>query len=342
MKTAVYYSNRDIRIEERPMPVIGPDELLVRVEAAGICGSDVMEWYRKDKVPLVLGHEIAGVIDQAGTNIKAYKKGDRVVCAHHVPCGECHYCLSGHETVCDTLRRTNFDPGGFSEYLRLAAINVGKGTWIIPDNVSFDEATFVEPLACVLRGQRLCGGVKGKCVLVVGSGIAGCLHIALSRQSGARLIVATDVSSYRLSSAKRFGADKSVNAADYTPDMLRQLNQGRLADLVIVSTGNTQAIQQAVESVERAGTVLFFAPTDKDVKIPMPFNRLFWRTEIGIVSSYAGSPADYKQALDLIAAGGLDINSMITHRLSLNQIAAGFELVAGANESLKVIVYPYS
>jgi L-iditol 2-dehydrogenase len=340
MRTAVYYSNQDLRIEDMPRPTIGKGELLIRVEAAGICGSDVMEWYRRDKTPLVLGHEIAGLVEEVGADIKNYKKGDRVACAHHVPCGRCHYCLTEHETVCDTLRQTNFDPGGFAEFIRLPSINVEKGVFILPDNLSFEEAAFVEPLACVLRGQRTAGGAKDKCVLVMGNGIAGILHILLARHSGARYIVATDIVEYRLKQAKRFGADISIDAKEYSPKELGRLNQGRLADLVIVCTGNTSAILQALESVERGGTILFFAPTDEDRGIPIPFNKLFWRTEITFTSAYAGNPTDYKEALDLIASGKLKVSEMITHRLSLKDIGLGFRLVAEAKESLKVIIYP--
>ena len=127
MRTAVYYSNSDIRIEERPNPEIGPGEVLIRVQACGICGTDVLEWYRRDKTPLVLGHEIAGQIEEVGQGLEQYKKGQRISASHHVPCGKCSYCLRGHETTCDTLRKTHFDPGGFCEYLRLPAINVELG-----------------------------------------------------------------------------------------------------------------------------------------------------------------------------------------------------------------------
>ncbi|MCX5715121.1 MAG: alcohol dehydrogenase catalytic domain-containing protein, partial [Candidatus Omnitrophica bacterium] len=191
---ANYYNNRDIRIEEQPMPKIGPGELLVRVEASGVCGSDVMEWYRLHKAPLILGHEVAGVIEEAGGALCGYNKGMRVTLAHHVPCGVCHYCKNGHEAACETLHKTNFDPGGFCEYLRLPSINIEKkGVFILPETLSFDEATLVEPLACVLRGQRIAGFKKGQSVLVIGSGIAGLLHILLARANGAGLIVSTDV-----------------------------------------------------------------------------------------------------------------------------------------------------
>ena len=211
MRVAMYYSNRDIRIEEMPRPKIGVGELLIRVEASGICGSDVMEWYRINRTPLVLGHEIAGTVEEVGDGVKTYKKGDRVACAHHVPCGECRYCLAGHETVCDTLRKTNFYPGGFCEYLRLPKINVDYGVLSLPDPVSFEEATFIEPLACVIRGQRLAGMKPGISVLVVGSGIAGLLHINLAKVIGAKPIISTDISDYRLRAAKKIGADISLS-----------------------------------------------------------------------------------------------------------------------------------
>jgi len=340
MRVAMYYNNRDIRTEEMPKPKIGVGELLIRVEASGICGSDVMEWYRINRTPLVLGHEIAGTVEEVGEGVKIYNKGDRVACAHHVPCGKCRYCLAGHETVCDTLRKTNFDPGGFCEYLRLPKINVDYGVLSLPDSVSFEEATFIEPVACVIRGQRLAGMKPGITILVVGSGIAGLLHIHLAKVMGAGRIISTDILEYRLNAAKKFGADISINAKEYSAKILRGQNQGRLADLVIVSTGSSSAIEQALESVERGGTILFFAPTDKDRRIPLPFNELFWRTEISLTSSYAGSPSDYKEALDLIANKRLDVSGMITHRLSLSETGRGFKLVAEAQESIKVIIYP--
>jgi L-iditol 2-dehydrogenase len=172
MRVAMYYSNQDVRLEEMPTPQISPGEVLMRVEASGICGTDLLEWYRRHKAPLVLGHEVAGVITAVGDGVERYKEGDRICAAHHVPCNTCHYCLSGHHTVCDTLRQTNFDPGGFAEYIRLPHINVERGVFLLPENVSFEEGTFVEPLACVLRGQRLARLEPGQTVLVIGSGVA--------------------------------------------------------------------------------------------------------------------------------------------------------------------------
>jgi len=340
MRVAMWYNNRDIRIEEIPVPIIGPGELLVRIEASGICGSDVMEWYRLDRAPLVLGHEIAGQVVKAGEGVERFREGDRVSAAHHVPCNTCHYCLTGHHTACETLRRTSFDPGGFAEYVRLPAINVDRGTFLLPDEISWEDATFAEPIACVLRGQRIASIRPGNSVLVIGSGIAGLLHVALAHALGAGRIVATDINQFRLEAAQRLGADSTFHAGEYVSDFLRQVNQGRLADRVIVCTGATSAITQALESVDRGGTILFFAPTDPGVTIPISINELFFREDRTLTTSYAGSPADYQTALDLIRAGTVPVHQMITHRLSLADTGIGFQLVASAQDSIKVIIEP--
>jgi L-iditol 2-dehydrogenase len=340
MRVAMWYNNQDVRLEERHTPKIGPGELLVKVWASGICGSDVMEWYRIAKAPLVLGHEVAGEIVKVGEGVKKYKEGDRVTAAHHVPCHTCHYCLRGHHTVCDTLRQTNFDPGGFAEYLRLPAINVDRGVFLLPDEVSFEEATFTEPLACVLRGQRRAHLQPGHSVLIIGSGIAGLLHVQLARALGAGRVVATDIVDYRLKAAQQFGADAVIHAEEDVPARLRQVNNDRLADLVVVCTGATPAITQALHSVERGGTVLFFAPTEPGITIPISVNELFWRNDITLTTSYAGSPADYATALELIRAGRVRVQEMITHRLSLAETGLGFQLVAAAQDSIKVIIEP--
>ena len=340
MRVAMWYNNRDVRIEEMPIPQIGFGELLVRVEACGICGSDVMEWYRLDRAPLVLGHEIGGQIVAVGEGVEHYHEGDQISAAHHVPCNTCYYCLSGHHTVCDTLRQTNFDPGGFAEYIRLPAINVDRGVFLLPDEISYEEATFIEPLACVLRGQRLAHMRPGSSVLVIGSGIAGLLHVQLAHALGAGRVIATDTTPYRLEAAERFGADTTIHAEEDLPTCLRQVNQGRLADLVIVCTGATSAIVQALESVERGGTVLFFAPTNPGITIPISINELFWRNDITLTTSYAASPADYQTALELIRAGTISVHQMITHRLGLADTGLGFQLVAKAQDSIKVIIQP--
>ncbi|HEY1374699.1 MAG TPA: zinc-dependent dehydrogenase [Candidatus Binatia bacterium] len=339
MRVAMYYNNRDVRLEEMPVPAIGPGELLVRVKASGICGTDVMEWYRIKKAPLVLGHEIAGEIAAVGDGINDYGVGDRVFVSHHVPCMQCRYCRAGHHSVCDTLRSTHFDPGGFAEYLRVPKINVQLGTYRLPQEISFDDGSFIEPLGCVVRAQRFAGMSAGQSVLVVGSGISGLMHIKLARARGAALIVATDVSDFRLKAAREMGADAALTAGNDVLDQFRELNEGRLADLVIVCSGANAAIEQALRSVERGGTVLFFAPTAAGVGVPIPLYDL-WRDEVRIVTSYAASPDDIKEAIDLLESRHVVVGDMITHRLGLADAGRGFAMVASAGESIKVIIDP--
>ena len=340
MRVAMYYSNNDVRLEEMPPPEIGPGEMLLRIEASGICGSDVMEWYRIQRAPLVLGHEVAGTVAQVGAGVSQFREGDRLVVTHHVPCNACRYCLAGRHTVCDTLRATSYDPGGFCEYVRLPAINVDRGAFPIPDGVAFDDASVAEPLACVYRGQRRANLRPGQSALVLGSGLAGLLHINLARALGAGRIVSTDLSDFRLAAARRLGADATLQAAEYSPERLREVNDGRLADLVIVATGARPALLQALESVERGGTVLFYAPTEPGVEVPVAVNDVFFRNDATLTTTYAAAPGDLSTALELIAAGRVQVGEMISHRLPLAETGLGFRLTAGAAESLKVVIQP--
>lgn len=333
MRVGMYYANNDVRVEEMPWPKIGPGELLVRVEASGICGTDAVEWYRRDRVPLVLGHEIAGEIVEAGKGAGQYKIGDRVSVSHHVPCGDCHYCRMGHHSVCDTLRKTTFCPGGFSEFVRIPSMNVEKGgVYKLPDAVSFEEATFIEPLACVMRGQRLAGYKKGQRLLVIGSGISGLLHIQLARGKGFGNIAATDISDYRLKKAVEFGANQAFLARDFKEE--------KMADLVILCAGAEQAFEQALKAVDRGGTILIFASAGEGFKLELPINEFFWRNEVTLLSSYAASPEEHLGALELIRAKKVRVGDMITHRFGLKDIQKGFKLVAEAKESIKVIIEP--
>ena len=340
MRVAMYYHNKDVRLEEIPIPQIGPGELLVKVLASGICGSDVMEWYRIKKAPRVLGHEITGEIVEVGKGVDRYKAGDRVFVSHHVPCNTCPYCLNGFHTLCDTLRTTNFDPGGFAEYLRVPRINVDRGVFLLPEKVSFEDGVFIEPLACVCRGQRLAGLKPGQTVLIIGSGISGVLHIALARASGAGRIIASDISEYRLKAAKRSGAGEVLFAKEVRTSKLREINQGRLVDLVIVCAGSLSAYKQALETVDRGGTVLCFAPLEPGVEFVLPFFD-FWNDGLTLLSTYGGSPFDISTAIELIRARRLPLHEMITHRLPLAETGLGFQMVTEAKDSIKVIIEPH-
>ena len=325
MRVAKYYNNSDIRLEEMPVPKIGPGEILVKVIASGICGTDVMEWYRIKKAPRILGHEIAGEIVE--TQSDKYSVGQRVFVSHHVPCNDCKYCRDGNHTACETLHTGNYDPGGYSEYIRVPKINVDYGIYVLPDSVTYEEGTMIEPLACAVRGQRVIDVREGHTVLILGSGISGLLNILIAKSKGAK-VIATDINEYRLKKAKEFGADEVVHAKE-TIDVK--------ADKVIICTGAYQAVEQAFQCVDKKGVILLFAIPQEDIKLPTVD---VWRNEITVTSSYGAGPVDLQESLDLITQNKVDVKATITHKLPLEKIQEGFGLVAGAKESLKIVLEP--
>lgn len=325
MRVAMYYNNQDVRLKELPTPQIGPGELLVEVLASGICGTDVMQWYRIRKAPRVLGHEISGRIIKSKS--EKYKIGQRVFVSHHVPCNKCKYCLAGNHTACDTLHKGNYDPGGYSEFIRVPKINVDSGIYVLPENVSYEEGTMIEPLACVVRGQRVIKIKEDQIVLILGSGVSGLLNIQLAKLKGAK-VIATDINEYRLNKAKEFGADEVINA-----NQNRNIN----ADKIIICTGALKAVEQAFNCIDRKGIILFFAIPDKNIIIPATD---FWRNEITITSSYGAAPVDLEESLNLIKNRKINVKDMITHKLPLEKIQEGFKIVSDARESLKVVLEP--
>jgi len=339
MRVAMYYSNTDIRIEDIRLPETGTGEILIKTIASGVCGSDTMEWYRVSKAPLVLGHEVAGEIINVGENVSKFKVGDRIVATHHVPCNTCYYCLRGNHSACQTLRNTHFDPGGFSEFIRIPEINVDRGVLKIPENVSYEDASFVEPLGCVIRGQRLAGLEAGYTAAVLGCGMTGLLNLQYAKVRGASRIFGIDINEYKLNAALKLGADNIINASDLVGQAIRDNNGGRLADFVIVCTGAATAIEQALTLVELGGTVLFFAPGDPDYNLNFNFNDLWWKG-INILSSYAASQSDLFTALALISTKRINVSDMITHRLPLEDIQKGFQLAINSTNSIKVIIEP--
>jgi len=323
MKTAVYYNNRDIRLENRQKPEIKDGEILVKVKASGICGTDLMEWYRIKKAPRVLGHEMTGEIIESRSD--KFNNGQRVFVSHHVPCNECKYCLAGNQTACETLHKGNYDPGGFSEFVRVPEINVENGTYILPDNVSYEEGTMIEPLACVVRAQRIIDVKEGQTVLVMGSGVSGLLNIQMAKLKKAK-VIATDIDEYRLKKAEGSGADEVYNA-----------NEERIikADRIIMCTGAMSAFEAAFRYIDRKGIIMLFAIPNKNISIPVED---FWRNELSIVSSYGAAPVDLEEALGLIRDRSINVMDMITHRVRLEDIQKGFKIAGEAKDSLKVIV----
>jgi L-iditol 2-dehydrogenase len=340
MKTGVYYRNSDVRVEERPDPKAGDRDIVVRIMACGLCGSDLLEWYRIKRAPLVLGHEPAGVVVETGKLVPSLKPGDRIFVTHHVPCNACSYCLAGHETACTTFQTVNnFDPGGFSQLLRVTGRSVETGALLLPDSVSFEQATFIEPLGTAVRALRTSGLKPGQSVLVLGSGVAGLLIIKLVRALGAGAIIASDVSPYRLEKAKQFGASHTVTAGEDVPAFVRTVNGGRLADVVILSTGALPAARTALLCADRGGTILFFAVPKPGETVAVDFNP-FWRDDVTIRTCYGASPLDNLQALELIRCGAVTVTDMVTHRFGIDEIGKAFQTGAQPDGCMKVIVEP--
>jgi len=340
MKVGVYYRNSDVRVEERPLPSAGDRDIVVKVMACGLCGSDLMEWYRIRRAPLVLGHEPAGMVVETGKLVSNVKIGDRVFVTHHVPCNACYHCRTGHETACTTFQSANnFDPGGFSQLLRVTGKSVETGTFALPDSMSFEQATFIEPLGTAVRALRTVGLKPGQSVLVCGSGVAGLLIIKLARSMGATTIIATDVNPYRLEKARQYGATHTISANEDVPTFVRKVNENRLADAVILSTGALPAARTALMSAERGGTILFFAVPKPGETVDVDFNP-FWRDDITIKTCYGAAPIDNMQALDLIKRNSITVTDMVTHRFGINRIGEAFMTGARPDGCVKVIVEP--
>lgn len=340
MLAAVYRSNSDVRVEEFPRPEPGEGEILVRVRASGICGSDLMEWYRRPKAPVVLGHEVAGEVVAVGEGVEAFAEGDRVATTHHVPCGECRCCRVERETNCPMIRISGFDPGGFSQYLRVARPSVERGTFVLPDGVSFESGSFAEPLGCVVRAVRAAGFRPGESVLILGSGVTGLLCLQYVSFLGAEAVFTTDVNGFKLEKAVEFGAAGAFDSRDDVASLVKERNSGRSCDMVIVCTGAPAAIKSAFDLVSPGGKILFFAPSDPEFVLDVPFN-LYWWSGAKAVSSYAAAPGDMREALGVIERGGVDVEGMITHRLHLSDIQRGFGLAESSSESLKIMIDPF-
>ena len=336
MKVSKWYNNSDIRIEEIPTPSPGEGEMLVKVHSCGICGSDVVEWYRLPRAPLVLGHEVGVEVVEVGAGESKYKKGDRLFIAPKVPCMKCRYCLKGNFPQCSEVKDRL--PGGFAGYILVPKELVNNGCYLLPDNVSYDQATFIEPLACVIRAQRLALIERGQTVLVLGSGMSGLLHVKLADNKHCK-VMATDINHSKLEMAISSGADYVTTA---NTDILEQLVQvnGTKADAVIVTTSAMSALGQAWEAVDMGGVVVLFAVPEPGKEVIVPFND-FWRKEIRIITSYYCGPSDIDEAIALISYGEIIVDDLITHRLPLEDTARGFQILLDGEEAVKIIVRPH-
>lgn len=336
MKVGVYYNNNDVRVEERPIPEIGDNDILLKVMASGICGSDLMEFHRIKKAPFVPGHELSGIIEEAGKDVEYYKAGDRIFVTHHVPCDNCIECNNGYGTQCEDFKKiNNFEPGGFAEYIKVGGRSLKTGVIKLPHEMTYEQASFIEPVGTVVESANF---PVGGTILLFGSGVAGILNMQLAKSYGTGRIIATDINLSRLEFAKELGADYVINAREYTPERLREMNRGRLADKVIICTGAKSATEQAFKSYEQGGDILFFATPKEKEEVPMDWYD-HWRNGLTINFTYGATPESNLVAARLITEGSINVDDMITHRLSLEEIAEGFK-IASRGEGLKVIIEP--
>ncbi|MDQ2717556.1 MAG: alcohol dehydrogenase catalytic domain-containing protein [Chloroflexota bacterium] len=338
MLAVEYHSNSDVRIVERPIPALGPGELLVRLQACGICASDVMEWYMRPRAPVYPGHEPVGVVDAVGKGVEQFTVGQRVFVHHHVPCMVCHFCQRGSFSQCPVFRATRLDPGGLAQYIRVPAPNVQLDVLALPEDLSFEAATLIEPLACCVRGINRAQIQAGDSVLVLGAGSNGLMLAQLARQRGAVRVMIVDPIAYRRQRALAAGVDLALDPQEGA--LLEQayaVNYGRRPDIVIVTPSSIGAMQEGIELAGPGGTVLLFAPPPPTEVLPVTPHQLFFQ-EITLRTSYSAGPYETRQALDLLRSRRIQSESLITHRFALRDAAQAFQLVAKPGNALKVVI----
>ena len=340
MKLAYVAGPSDVQIKNIEKPQIGKGEILVTMKACGVCGSDLEKIYGKYSQPSTrLGHEPAGIIAEVAGNVTNFKKGDRVFVHHHVPCYSCHFCTHGNETMCQKYSETNLSPCGLAEEFVVPQWNVLNGGVIkLPDHVSFDEASMIEPLACCVRAWNKIRFKKGDSVAILGAGPTGMMHLMLSKYHGIQEIFCFDINEFRLNFAKQFGITESIKSSD--PEGHQKIvskTQGRGVDIVVVSTGNLSAIEQSIDLVRKGGTIMLFGVPVKDARISLDISKVYSK-EITIIPSYAASESDTNEAFRLIEQGLVNVQKLITHKFSLEESAKALEYAHDGNDSMKIII----
>lgn len=328
-----------IEIKELPLPTIGPSEVLVRMRTCGICGTDIEKFHGDHITPPVLGHEVAGEIEAIGNDIRDQKAGDRVIVHHHVSCGSCFYCKNGLETLCEAYSRSNLDPCGFAEHFRVPENLVKGGTvYKLPDDMSYEMGSMVEPTACCIRALMKSGIKAGDSVAVFGTGPVGLTHVQLLKLYGAAPIIAIDVLKPRLETATKLGADIAFDPIEEdAPREIATATSGRGADYAIVATGSPKAIEQAISSVRKGGKVVLFGAPGRGTTVSFDISRLFLQ-EIGIHASYSASETEMHIALEIMRTRRIDPTRIITHRLPLERIVEALHLAESGKEAVKVMV----
>ncbi len=342
MKVARLYHFGDIRIEDVPVPRVGPGDALIRTAACGICSGDVMPWYIERKAPLVLGHEPAGEIVELGSSLITHHSslsvGDRVFVHHHAPCMDCKYCRRGDHVQCETWRATRIIPGGISEYILVPEMNLRHDTLVLTEEVSYEDGTLVEPTACVVKSLRRASLKKGDTMLVVGLGVMGLIHVLLARTFGAGKVIGADMVPFRLNKAVESGADHTIDVSrEDLIERMKDLTGGLMADVVVVCPNNAEAMRQGLDAVARGGTVVLFTPAKPGEMLPIDPNSLYFR-DINLVTSYSCGPLETRKALSLITEGLVRAKHLVTHRFPIEKTAEAFNLAARAKDSLKSLI----
>jgi L-iditol 2-dehydrogenase len=340
LKAAIVDSQGRLQLAIVDRPRIGPGELLVKMKACGICGTDLEKFHGMRVTPPVLGHEVAGDIEEVGSGVRDYSKGDRVAVHHHVPCHTCYYCLRGDHTLCQEFPKSNLDPCGFAEYFRVPETNVSKGAvFRLPDGMSYEEAALAEPTGCCIRGIDRLGVRSEDSTLIIGAGPAGLTYVQLLRAFEAGLIFATDIIESRVKWAKKLGADQALNAAD--TNLRRQIldaTEGRGVDNVIVASGSVKAIEASFHVVRKGGKILLFGIPPEGSVFNYDASNVFIR-EIKLIPSYSTTENEIQRALEMMETGMIRFTDAITHRFHLSEIADAFRTADDARLSLKVMVH---
>lgn len=332
MKAVIYHAHDDIRLEDVPLPTCGAGELLIRVDGCGLCGSDILKIVQRAQPPVSLGHELTGTIVELRQPMQNFEVGQRVVVAHHVPCGSCHYCRHGNYSMCAAFKASNVDPCGFAEYLRVPAANVLQTTLALPESLSAEEGTFVEPLACCVRAVRRTPLLDGDSVAVVGLGSVGLLMLQAVRGLAARAgrtvsVFGLDLLPARLRLARELGADLTIDASSderTVRQIIAEQTDGRGVDAAIITAPGARPFFSALSSVRKGGMLTIFAAHTGTVQLDL--ERLY-QQELTISSTYSASPADLPLALDLLATRQVRVESLISHRLPLTRFAEGVALM---------------
>jgi L-iditol 2-dehydrogenase len=338
MRVARLYDFLDVRIEEEPIPALGPGDALVRARACGICSGDVVPWYIRKKAPLVFGHEPVGEVVEVGPDVGNVRIGDRVFAHHHAPCWQCRLCQRGEFVQCATWRASRIEPGGMAEYFRVPAVNLQGDTLILPDRMPYDDGALIEPLACVVKSLRRAGQIEGSSVLVIGLGVMGLMHVLLAKHWGTRRILAADLLPVRCENARRLGADDVIDCSSIDlVQRVQELTEGEGAEVVIAGPATVTAIESGLACAARGGTVVQFMGTEPGTTLQLSTFDFYFR-EIRLIPSYSCGPVETRAARDLIAAGVVTAAHLVTHRFPLAEAGEAYRVAAQDLTSIKTLV----